>query len=388
MAASHPTLGSRVPESATSSSRIPSLDGLRAVSIALVVYAHLIGTVGFPKQDGRDLGTYGVRFFFVISGFLITGLLLKEYKATGTINLRRFTLRRTFRIFPAYYASLLVLAAISAAGWVTLRDGDLLHALTYTQNYHADHSWWVGHAWSLSVEEQFYLLWPAAMMLAGTARAFYGAAAFVVLAPFIRTAIWVLAPAWREHMIGHTFETVADAIAIGCVLAGTRDWLWERRTYRAVLQSKYFVLIPILSMALYLVDRPRFHLTLGITGTNICIALCLDWCLRFANDRVGRFLNWAPLVYIGTASYSIYLWQQFFLNRETRALVTSFPLNLVLMAVCALLSYYAVERPWLNWRPRVEEQLFGRKARAHRGIAVAAPAPEQSSSSSPSPMSI
>jgi len=324
----------------------------------------------------------------VISGFLITGLLLKEHRASGAINLGRFYLRRTFRIFPAYYASLLVLAAISALGWVTLRDGDLLHALTYTQNYHAEHSWWVGHAWSLSVEEQFYLLWPAALVLAGTVRAFYGAAAFVVLAPFIRTAIWVLAPSWREHMIGHTFETVADAIAIGCVLAGTRDWLWQRRTYRAVLESKYFILIPILSILLYLVDRPRFRLTLGMTGTNICIALCLDWCLRFANDRVGRVLNWGPLVYVGTLSYSIYLWQQFFLNRETRALVTSFPLNLVLVAVCALLSYYAVEQPWLNWRPRVEERLFGRKVRAHREAAVGAPGVEQSPSSSPSPMSI
>jgi len=100
---------------------------------------------------------------------------------------------------------------------------------------------------------------------------------------------------------------------------------------------------------------------------------------------VGRVLNWAPLAYIGTLSYSIYLWQQFFLNRETRALVTSFPLNLVLVAACALLSYYAVERPFLNWRPRVEAQLFGRKAPSHR-VSVAAPAPEQSSS--PTPMSI
>jgi len=384
MAVGQPTLEPRL-ESAASSSRIPSLDGLRAVSLALVIYAHLIGTVGFPQRDGPDIGTFGVRFLFVISGFLITGLLLKEHQATGTISLRRFYLRRTFRIFPAYYASLLVLALISAAGWVTLRDGDLFHALTYTQNYHTEHSWWVGHAWSLSVEEQFYLLWPAAMMLAGTTRAFYGAAAFVVLAPFIRTAIWVLAPSVRDHIIGHSFETVADAIAIGCLLAGTRDWLWGRRRYRAVLQSKYFVLIPILAMVLYLIDRPRFRLTIGMTGTNICIALCLDWCLRFASDRVGRVLNWAPLAYIGTLSYSIYLWQQFFLNRETRALVTSFPLNLVLVAACALLSYYAVERPFLNWRPRVEAQLFGRKAPSHR-VSVAAPAPEQSSS--PTPMSI
>jgi peptidoglycan/LPS O-acetylase OafA/YrhL len=372
MSAVIPTLRSHVRDSAMSASRIPSLDGLRAVAIVVTVFGHLIGTAGFPIRHSPEIGLFGVQFFFVISGFLITGLLLNEQRSTGTISLGRFYLRRTFRIFPPYYAFLLALAAMSAAGWITLRTGDMLHAVTYTENYHREHSWYVGHAWSLSVEEQFYLLWPAALLLAGTSRGLWGAGVFVMLAPLIRVAEWLLVPAWRDHIIGHSFETVADAIAIGCVLAGIRGWLWERRAYRAVLESKCFVVIPVLAFAMYLIDQPRFRLTVGMTTMNVCIALCVDWCLRFPGDRVGRFLNWRPVVYVGTLSYSIYLWQQLFLNRYSQAAVNAFPLNLVMVAVFALLSYYGVERPWLNRRQRIEERFFGRDSHARSIPASAA----------------
>jgi len=104
--------------------RIPSLDGLRAVSIALVVLAHLSGTSGFALPGSfasiLALGELGVRVFFVISGFLITKLLLEEAERTGRISLLRFYLRRTFRIFPPYYAFILVLIVLDAARWVTL----------------------------------------------------------------------------------------------------------------------------------------------------------------------------------------------------------------------------------------------------------------------------
>src|SRR5262249_33221200 len=157
---------------------------------------------------------------FVISGYLITSLLLREFDASGTISLRRFYFRRTLRIFPAYYTFIGVLLLLSAAGLVGLTRANMGHALTYTTNYFPERSWDIGHTWSLSVEEQFYLLWPATLVLAGRRRGLSIAASLVVLCPLIRLALWQLAPT-EQTGVGHRFETVADSIAIGCVLAGT-----------------------------------------------------------------------------------------------------------------------------------------------------------------------
>jgi peptidoglycan/LPS O-acetylase OafA/YrhL len=130
--------------------RIPSLDGLRAVSIALVALAHLNGTRYFPTlpELGQwQLGNLGVRVFFVISGFLITTLLLEESERTGAVSLFQFYLRRCFRIFPAFYALCAVLFVLDQARIIALRPGDLLAAVTYTVNYHHDRAWYTGHIW-------------------------------------------------------------------------------------------------------------------------------------------------------------------------------------------------------------------------------------------------
>src|SRR5258708_33942090 len=144
------------------SGRVPSLDGLRALSIALVLISHLVGTRGFivPQAIGRffSLGELGVRVFFVISGFLITSLLLEELESEGRISLIRFYFRRTMRILPPYFTLILAVVLLEAAGWITLAPKDKLHALTYTSNYYPERSWYLGHTWSLAVEQQFYLM--------------------------------------------------------------------------------------------------------------------------------------------------------------------------------------------------------------------------------------
>ena len=118
------------------SRRIPSVDGLRAISIGLVLFGHLAGTSNlFPRSTFAPLGDFGnlgVRVFFVISGFLITFLMLDEIEATGTVSLKLFYLRRTLRIFPASYAYILFVFLASRLGWPTLVPGDLFHAVTYT----------------------------------------------------------------------------------------------------------------------------------------------------------------------------------------------------------------------------------------------------------------
>ncbi|PYN85802.1 MAG: acyltransferase [Candidatus Rokuibacteriota bacterium] len=358
--------------------RIASLDGLRAISIGLVLFGHLLGTSSFflslEANKHLALGELGVRVFFVISGFLITNLLLTELAATGRIHIGRFYLRRTFRIFPPYYVFILALALAELPRWIELAPGDLVHTLTYTSNYHATRSWNVGHTWSLSVEEQFYLLWPALLVLLGGRRAVWVAALFVLAAPLIRLGLWELTVSAREG-VGHRFETVADSIAVGCVLSGARAWLHRQPLYRRVLGSQWLLLAPVVVvLSGALAQHPRIDFFVGFTLRNVLVALCIDRWVTDPSDRVGRVLNSRPFVFVGLISYSIYLWQQLFLNRYTASLSTSFPVNITLAVVAALASYYLVERPSLRLRQRVERVLFPGRA---QGAAAGRTAPER-----------
>jgi peptidoglycan/LPS O-acetylase OafA/YrhL len=356
------------------SKRIPSLDGLRAISIGLVILSHLFGTRGFflPTWVGNifALGELGVRVFFVISGFLITSILIKEIEVTGHISLSKFYLRRTLRIFPPYYVFLAVLITLVAFGVVSLDLRDELHALTYTANYHPGRSWNIGHTWSLSVEEQFYLIWPAALILVGKRRGLYGAALLILLLPLLRLLIWQLFQSQIE--IGVTFETAADSLATGCVLAGTYGWLKQQRLYNMILSSKLFVLVPLIVLAANaLHDRPRLYFFFGFTIMNLGIGACIDWCVTNHTGRIGKVLNSSPLIFVGVISYSVYLWQQIFLNRYSDSLFCRFPLNLIMVGMAALASYYCVEKPALKLRQRVESLYTGRKtlAVAHPSLA-------------------
>jgi peptidoglycan/LPS O-acetylase OafA/YrhL len=91
----------------------------------------------------------------------------------------------------------------------------------------------------------------------------------------------------------------------------------------------------------------------GQTLRNVGIALCIDWSMRNAESLVGRFLNWAPMIWVGALSYSLYLWQQIFLNRHSASFFCAFPINVMLAFAAAILSYYLIERPCLRARVRL-----------------------------------
>lgn len=337
--------------------RIASLDGLRAVSIALVMLSHLCGTrhfLGYHSLDSLgDLGQLGVRIFFVISGFLITTLLLRELERTGRISLGDFYMRRFLRIFPAYYVLLACVALCKYMNLVYLRPGDLPNALIYTSNYHHNHAWLLGHTWSLAVEEQFYLIWPLALCIVGKRWGMILAATCLMLCPLLRTVIWLWEPALRGG-IGMSFPTIADALATGCLLAGCRGWLGSRSSYMSLLSSKAFIVVPAAVLAANMFGRsPRISYPGGQTIINIGIALVLDWSIRFAHCGIGRLLNAKGLVWLGTLSYSLYLWQQPFLDRTGLGPTPAFPANIVAAVITAAVSYYVVEAPMLRFRKRL-----------------------------------
>ncbi|HMA03779.1 MAG TPA: acyltransferase, partial [Gemmatimonadaceae bacterium] len=147
---------------------LPSLDGLRALSITFVILGHAIqGRVAHLADVVLSrLANFGVCVFFVISGYLITTLLAREAELRDGVSLRRFYLRRTLRIFPPYYAYLLtILVGVFALGWELPPGARLWPAFTYTTNVIPTHFWLTLHAWSLSIEEQFYLTWPIVLAL-------------------------------------------------------------------------------------------------------------------------------------------------------------------------------------------------------------------------------
>lgn len=328
----------------------------------MVLYGHLPGTRGWPVayHPGYpgplgDLGHLGVLVFFVISGFLITSLLMSEREKTGTISLKQFYLRRVLRIFPALYALMLALFVATWLGWVHLSGKDFAFALTYTVNYYPNHPWQIGHLWSLSIEEQFYLLWPLALLALRERSALIVAIAAIFIGPVVRAGI----TEYFFHVDPTTplanmsiFPAMFDYLATGCVLALLRPWLLTQAWYLRLTASGWLVLAVPVIFVINKLDSYTLVMLFGSPVLNVCIALLIESSTRHADSLVGRVLNWKPISFLGVLSYSLYLWQQPFLDRHSGAWWNAFPQNLVFALLAALLSYFIVERSFLGLRRR------------------------------------
>jgi peptidoglycan/LPS O-acetylase OafA/YrhL len=336
------------------SGRFSSLDGLRAISILLVLVGHLSGTRHFLTLE-LGIGDYahlGVVVFFVISGFLITSLLLDEHAKYGRVSLKLFYARRALRIFPASYVFILCICLLWAAGVVHLQARDVWHALTYTVNYQTDRSWGFGHLWSLSVEEQFYLLWPFAFVALRPRRAIWAAAAVILVGPMARifSRFFLFGTPYQDLEM---FPMVADSLAAGCLLARVRPWLETRRWYLRLFHPASSLALLALLLVL---NRLVVYTVVSVFGgflINLIIAFLTHRSVYCAGGPMGRVLNWKPVAFIGVLSYSLYLWQQLFLNRASDAWVNAFPQNLVLAFGAALASYLLLEKPLMRLRHRL-----------------------------------
>jgi len=213
--------------------RLPSLDGWRAVSIIFVLGNHCTLSSGFPESLGPVFswlfdGNLGVRFFFVISGFLITYLLVQEHMQTGRISLRKFYMRRALRILPVYSVFLLVMFLLQTFTTWHQPLISWIANLTFTSNF-LPVSLTTVHLWMLAVEEQFYLLWPVILVFL-SAKWNERTMFFILGTPLI------VAPIWREisyritymedspAKIRHffppgSFLNYFDSLAVGCITA-------------------------------------------------------------------------------------------------------------------------------------------------------------------------
>lgn len=329
--------------------RVPTLDGMRGLAIGLVLAAHAMRTTGAP--GGRAWRMYahrlaiGVDVFFVISGFLITLILLRELGRAGRIDLRDFWRRRGLRIIPAYAVYLFFVAALCKLGLEETRPVDWGAALTYTTNLLPDRSWALGHTWSLSIEEQFYLGWPLILATAGRRRALWLLAGVLGGEPLLRYA----STRWLPSIdLDYVTYARLDPIGFGCLLALAAPgpaWL------RAGL-ARHPGLHQLMALAIIVASGSirdwRYQVVARPLIESGAITIFLATSLTAPGSIAGRILESRTLMAIGTLSYSLYLWQQPFLAPDRPDWWATWPQNIALAVACSATSYFVVERPFLR----------------------------------------
>jgi peptidoglycan/LPS O-acetylase OafA/YrhL len=320
-------------DEATSISRrhsyVPSLDGLRAVCIAAVIFFHVPSPAGHPWLEAvRSRCWYGVDMFFILSGFLITWILAVEFENTGDVDLGYFYRSRGLRLLPAYATALLIvfggsylLGSNSTASfhppgtvWPLL--------LTYTLNlWMAATAVWpagMSHFWSLCVEEHFYLSWSLVFRTWGIARALRIALAAIVFVAVYRTG-WYLYMNWGHlaapssasyFRIHYATDTRIDAILIGCALAllmreGRLEAFWRR--VRAIPMLPTLSLLGALACIAWVTEYRWRQSTFGYTAMALASSTLLAAIFLQPECWIGRLLSTRPLVGMGRISYGIYL---------------------------------------------------------------------------------
>jgi peptidoglycan/LPS O-acetylase OafA/YrhL len=350
---------------------IPSLDGLRAVSIVFVLLAHSswflprIVTQSSPFRFIIGNGMHGVAVFFVISGYLITTILLRELSSTHSISLRRFYFRRTLRIFPPYYAFLAVMGFLWAGHVIKLDLTSFVAAATYTWavNPHAT-SALLTHAWSLSIEELFYLLWPLCLLLLyRKRRTLHWTIGAILFFPVLRLALYFLLPSLR----GHEFYMVqgwGDTMLVGCALALVRQRHDFEAWHRRVLKGWMVVLIGLVAFYMspfVMLSLPKSAAGFYANAINPLLvaaatAVIVLYLITRTRSMASGILNQAILRHIGVLSYSLYLWQQMFMMHQLHFYWPAY----VYAFLAAETSFWLIERPSLRLRAKLESSALRR----------------------------
>jgi peptidoglycan/LPS O-acetylase OafA/YrhL len=346
--------------------RFGSLDGLRAFSVAAVIWHHTAS--GLVAAEWAQHGYHGVTLFFAISGFLITTLLLRERDRHGAIDLRAFYVRRALRIFPLYYAVLLlyvVLVFVLERHSKVGQDffSNLIYFATYTSNWFVplDGRVIFYYAWSLAAEEQFYLVWPPLMKRLRTRTR----ALAVVLTVMVLIALFdVLLPRWlpassaAQTVLGIVHKiplAIIAGVAVALLLHGpngfARCWPW-------LAASRWHCLLWLaLSVAAALVPGvPWFTV-------HVAMAMFVAACCMREDHALAPLLQLPALAYLGTISYGLYLLHMLcrnfigkvfgFAGVELGAF-TNFFATLLLSIVVAGLSYRYFESRFLRMKGRFE----------------------------------
>ena len=348
---------------------LPTLDGWRAIAISMVVLSHALTTESARDGSGSfinlltfRLGTFGVILFFAISGYLICTRLLVEGETYGFISLRSFYIRRVFRILPADYAYLALIALLAAAGLIAVSKADLWRAALFYSNYAPPSSWFVGHFWSLAIEEHFYLLWPPILVIVGRRRAVWACATLIVV-----SLVWRYLA--TQDLPGYT-QFRLDAFMAPCILAILLRNAERAKQFTSAMKPWAWIgvigiLVGGIALGVVFPDWRDPQRALQSAALPVLIATTV---LR-PNDWFSRLLQMRPIEYLGRISYSVYLWQQLVFGLPPFLGLNKGGLNKgawprTLMEVALILTLAAATQRW------VEEPMIalGRKisARFHQ----------------------
>ncbi len=356
----------------SSPGRLPHLaplDGLRALAVAGVLAYH----TGASWAVG---GFLGVDLFFVLSGFLITGLLVTEWQRRGGIDLPRFYARRALRLLPAVLAMCLILLIIGPVASGAEARNALWKGVAGTMFYFANWQQAFGmlplyqltdHTWSLAIEEQFYLFWPPILLgviwwakrrgVDPMRSALIFAIALAAGSALLRLALW--SGTASEARLYYGTDTRADSLLIGCAVGiaySTGRLEWGRKLLPALAP---FALLGILALFAFVNHDSKTLYLGGLTGVALLVAVLIAGLVLHPKSAVGRLLALTPLVAIGRISYGIYLWHwpiYRYLHPAELGLgwwQTQVVRVLVTLAV-ATASYFLVELPMLRLRKRFQ----------------------------------
>lgn len=334
---------------------IPALDGVRGLAVSLVVLQHSGLAVG---------GRIGVDLFFVLSGFLITGILLREQDETGRIGLRNFYARRVLRLFPALFLMVVVVTAFVAIVhptqlWMTVQNAGsiLLYFFNWVLVWQMPdatlHQSMFSHVWSLSVEEQFYLLWPLVLIIAARFRAPHTVLATIIAAGILYPAIGraAIADSAPELQIYFRSDMRFDGLMFGAAVALLTQTCHSRPRFSTLLAILgWAALAIILVMARTELLETGALYQWGFTLVNFCgaaLIASLVWCPA---QQLQKLMSLAWLRWLGVISYGIYLWHWpvFRALRPLEGGWTRKVTEIALSILIAALSYYLMERRFLR----------------------------------------
>lgn len=345
------------------------LDGLRAYAVLAVLVSHWVFTSAIKKLD---LGYCGVTLFFVISGFLITEILLNDInkqKGSGAI-LRKFYWRRTLRIFPIYYISLIALYLVNYRDSAEI----LLYNVTYTTNIYnyisGDFTKGFPHIWSLCVEEQFYLVWPIVLLLTHR-RVFSVMVIIIALSLLTRTWFWYAKPAHYDMFNYRMTPACLDVFGLGAILAYLKMNHLDKLQRFLKMWWLPLILSIIFIVNVFYVDSLLFNEVFKRFVIGVISMFLIGWAINEHNG-MQLFLKYSWLKYIGRISYGVYLYHMFVsgmidekLHNYLLTLDWSFlpmlkfnlylikaPIFLAITIAVAGLSYRFIELPFLRLKDK------------------------------------
>lgn len=337
------------PKTAT---RISSLDGVRAVAVLVVLatHAHVPFFVG---------GYAGVDLFFVLSGYLITTILLRELYKRGSIDLKTFYLKRALRLFPAL-AVVCVVVAIAwwLADWAPVRGetlwgvpAALLYLSSWARALELNSLGYMGHTWSLSVEEHFYLVWP--LLLFALFKVTRNPRHSIVIVAAMAVTYRMASPLVFGHdRIYNGSDTQAAQILIGCAVAAA---LYGSARKIGVGLALLSVLV-LLAVVAFMPVQSIAYLYGGSLITALAAATLTAHLVTVSDGRLARLLSLKPFLWVGERSYGIYLWHYpvfGLLSASVLPAIGAIALSVLLSFVIPALSYKYVEQPFLKLKERL-----------------------------------